>query len=51
MLDVFHMDAEEHSVSHGFTLAKDKLIYIHIADSHRQAPGKGKYNSKKFCRP
>ncbi|MFP3121864.1 sugar phosphate isomerase/epimerase [Ectobacillus funiculus] len=44
MLDVYHMNVEDKSIETSFIEANGHFIYIHIADSNRQAPGKGDLN-------
>ncbi len=41
MLDTFHMNIEESSISRGLEIAGKKLWHIHIADSNRNYPGSG----------
>ncbi len=41
MGDTFHMCIEETNIGQAFELCKDKLFYVHIADSNRKAPGYG----------
>ncbi|MFD2215521.1 sugar phosphate isomerase/epimerase family protein [Metabacillus endolithicus] len=48
MLDVYHMNFEDQSISNNFFNAKDHFIHIHIADSNRQAPGNDKMNFKEI---
>lgn len=50
MLDVYHMHVQEGSVTEGFRLAKGKLSYVHLADSNRQAPGKGELDFAEIVR-
>ena len=41
MLDLFHMNIEEHSIEEGLSTAGGKLWHVHIADSNRNYPGSG----------
>jgi sugar phosphate isomerase/epimerase len=41
MLDVFHMQIEDPSISAGFIEAADILFHVHFADTNRGAPGTG----------
>ena len=41
MLDLFHMNIEEPSLSDGLRTAGDRLWHVHIADSSRCYPGSG----------
>lgn len=40
-LDTFHMNIEEHEISNAILLCKEKLGYVHFADSNRRYPGLG----------
>ena len=44
MGDTFHMCIEETNIGKAFEQCKDKLYYVHIADSNRKAPGYGHIN-------
>ena len=44
MLDTFHMNIEESSLSKGLEMAGEKLWHVHIADSNRNYPGSGHIN-------
>jgi len=44
MLDVYHMNMEGESISESFKRSSEQLIYLHVADSNRKAPGKGTYD-------
>ncbi|RAS75530.1 sugar phosphate isomerase/epimerase family protein [Priestia endophytica] len=46
MLDVYHMNAEHEPIKQRFREVKDYLIYLHVADSNRQSPGKGTFDYK-----
>ncbi|MCG7334725.1 sugar phosphate isomerase/epimerase [Sporosarcina sp. ACRSM] len=48
MLDVYHMNLEDESIETSFREANGSFIYIHMADSNRQAPGKGNLNFQKI---
>lgn len=39
--DVFHMNIEDVSILSSLRKAKQKISYVHFADSNRQAPGQG----------
>ena len=41
LLDTFHMNIEERNLGDAVRSAGDRLGYVHIADSNRQAPGQG----------
>ena len=41
MGDLFHMNIEESSLAGALTKVGSKLVHLHIADSNRQAPGRG----------
>ena len=41
MPDLFHMNIEERNIIESLKMAKDKISYIHFADSNRYAPGQG----------
>ena len=41
LLDTFHMNIEEPSISESIIMAKAKLFHFHIADSNRWYPGAG----------
>jgi len=41
MVDCFHMSIEDESLANAIIAAKKKLLHVHIADSNRQAPGRG----------
>ena len=41
MPDVYHMNIEDASILNSLQKAKQRISYIHFADSNRQAPGKG----------
>jgi len=41
MPDVFHMNIEDTSILNSLRKAKQKVSYVHFADSNRQAPGQG----------
>ncbi len=44
LLDTFHMNIEEPSITESIHLAKDKCFHFHIADSNRWYPGAGHIN-------
>jgi len=44
MPDVFHMNIEDASITGSLKEAKDKIGYVHFADSNRWAPGQGHLN-------
>jgi len=46
MEDTFHMNIEEDSMAEAIRNSGEKLLYIHIADSNRAAPGRGHINFK-----
>jgi sugar phosphate isomerase/epimerase len=41
LLDTFHMNIEEDSLSHPIELASDYLLHMHFADNNRKMPGSG----------
>jgi sugar phosphate isomerase/epimerase len=41
LLDTFHMNIEEVSLAEAISMAGDRLGYVHLADSNRQAPHSG----------
>ncbi len=41
LLDTFHMNIEEPSITTGIVSSRDRLIHVHIADSNRWFPGAG----------
>lgn len=41
MLDTFHMNIEEDSISKAILLAGDKLGHFHVGENNRRVPGKG----------
>ena len=41
MLDTFHMNIEEDSISSAIRLAGDKLGHLHVGENNRRVPGKG----------
>lgn len=41
LLDTFHMNIEEVSISAALQLAGERLAYVHLADSNRRAPSCG----------
>ncbi|WP_050184314.1 sugar phosphate isomerase/epimerase family protein [Domibacillus robiginosus] len=47
MLDVYHMNIEGESTTESFKKSREQLIYLHIADSSRKAPGKGTFEFEK----
>ena len=44
MPGVFHMNIEDASIIGSLKEAKDKIGYVHLADSNRWAPGQGHLN-------
>ncbi len=44
MPDLFHMNIEEKDILESLNLSKDKISYVHFADSNRYAPGYGHLN-------
>ncbi|MCJ7563108.1 MAG: sugar phosphate isomerase/epimerase [Candidatus Aminicenantes bacterium] len=44
MPDVFHMNIEDRSIEDSLAAYKDRIGYIHFADSNRLAPGMGHLN-------
>jgi sugar phosphate isomerase/epimerase len=44
LLDCFHMNIEELRLPDAIRRAGDRLGYVHLADSNRQAPGQGHVN-------
>jgi sugar phosphate isomerase/epimerase len=41
LLDTFHMNIEEDSISRAIELARDFLLHMHFADNNRKMPGSG----------
>jgi sugar phosphate isomerase/epimerase len=41
LLDTFHMNIEEPSITESFASSKDRLFHVHMADSNRWFPGAG----------
>lgn len=41
LLDTFHMNIEEKSITDSIILAREKLFHFHVADSNRWHPGAG----------
>jgi RpiB/LacA/LacB family sugar-phosphate isomerase len=41
LLDTFHMNIEEANITTALQEAGERLGYVHVADSNRQAPGRG----------
>ncbi|MFD0681144.1 MULTISPECIES: sugar phosphate isomerase/epimerase family protein [unclassified Paenibacillus] len=50
MLDVYHMNEEDRSVTQGFWDGKELLTYVHAADTDRQPPGQGSFDYLKVLR-
>ncbi len=48
LLDTFHMNIEEPSISESIKLCKERLFHFHIADSNRWYPGAGHINFKEI---
>jgi sugar phosphate isomerase/epimerase len=48
LLDTFHMNIEEASISAAVVQAAPSLGHLHIADSNRLAPGRGHFNFSEF---
>jgi sugar phosphate isomerase/epimerase len=48
LLDTFHMNIEEASISAAVVQAAPYLGHLHIADSNRLAPGRGHFNFSEF---
>ncbi len=46
LLDTFHMNIEERSLTDSIVIAKEKLFHFHVADSNRWYPGAGHINFK-----
>lgn len=46
LLDTFHMNIEEPSITGSIVSSKDRLFHIHIADSNRWFPGAGHIDFK-----
>ncbi len=44
MLDTFHMNIEEDSITDAILLAGDKLGHFHVGENNRRLPGKGGLN-------
>ena len=44
LLDTFHMNIEEPSLSESIKLAGDRIYHFHLADSNRRHPGAGHVN-------
>ncbi|MFQ5921874.1 MAG: ribose 5-phosphate isomerase B [Anaerolineales bacterium] len=41
LLDTFHMNIEDPDICEALRIAGDRIGYIHLADSNREAPGRG----------
>jgi sugar phosphate isomerase/epimerase len=48
LLDTFHMNIEEASISAAVVQAAPLLGHLHLADSNRLAPGRGHFNFSEF---
>jgi sugar phosphate isomerase/epimerase len=48
LLDTFHMNIEEPSITESIIAAKDHLFHFHIADSNRWHPGAGHIDFRKI---
>lgn len=46
LLDTFHMNIEEPSITESLASAKGRLFHVHIADSNRWFPGAGHIDFK-----
>ena len=46
LLDTFHMNIEEVDIPTAIRMTGDRLGYLHIVDSNRQAPGQGHVDVK-----
>jgi sugar phosphate isomerase/epimerase len=44
MVDTFHMNLEEASITEALRKARKLLVHVHVADSNRKAPGMGHLN-------
>ena len=42
MLDTFHMNIEEDSLGNAFRIAGDRLGHVHIGETNRRVPGRGR---------
>ncbi|MBO1511512.1 sugar phosphate isomerase/epimerase family protein [Metabacillus bambusae] len=50
MLDVYHMNFEDSSITESLLEAKDYISHVHFADSNRRAPGNGELDFYKIIR-
>jgi len=50
LLDTFHMNIEEASISAAIELANNRLGYVHFADNTRHAPGQGQTDFKSILK-
>jgi len=46
LLDTFHMNIEEPSITESIGLSRDRLFHVHVADSNRWFPGAGHIDFK-----
>jgi sugar phosphate isomerase/epimerase len=50
LLDTFHMNIEEDSLSHSIESASDFLLHMHFADNNRKMPGSGHLDFRSILR-
>jgi sugar phosphate isomerase/epimerase len=50
LLDTFHMNIEEPSLSESILICRDRLFHFHVADSNRWYPGAGHINFEEIFR-
>jgi len=48
LADSFHMNIEEPSMEESLIRAGDRIAHVHVADSNRQAPGRGHIDFRAF---
>jgi sugar phosphate isomerase/epimerase len=41
MADFFHMNIEEADIAASIRAARERIVYVHVADSNRLQPGRG----------
>jgi len=48
LADSFHMNIEEPSIAESLQFAGNRIAHVHVADSNREAPGRGHINFAEF---
>jgi len=49
LADSFHMNIEEPSITESLRCGASRIGHVHVADSNRQAPGRGHIDFSEFC--